>query len=107
MAPKRTPRSEPPRDAAACGEFLELTNDGVWRYDVGLSVSTRCPAEEQAQLILSRARVGFCKLVSRPHSHFVDATVAEIDRSRGTAYDEVVASACLAVFAEDGFRFDA
>jgi putative nucleotidyltransferase with HDIG domain len=37
----------------------------------------------------------------------VDHALAEIDRGRGTAYDEAVVSACLAVFAEDGFRFDA
>jgi PAS domain S-box-containing protein len=59
-APKRTPRNEPPRDETAYGEFLELTRDGVWRYDVVPSVSIRLPAEEQAQLILSRARLGFC-----------------------------------------------
>jgi len=36
----------------------------------------------------------------------VDYALAEIKRGRGTAYDESVASACLALFAEDGFHFD-
>lgn len=56
---KGTPQSEP-GDVTAYGELLELTRDGVWRYDVVPSVSIRLPAEEQARLILSRARLGFC-----------------------------------------------
>ncbi len=41
-------------------QFLELTTDGVWRYDVVPSVSTKLPVREQAEAILARARLGLC-----------------------------------------------
>lgn len=47
-------------DAAAGEQFLALTTEGVWRYDVAPSVSTKLPPEEQAGAILARARLGFC-----------------------------------------------
>jgi PAS domain S-box-containing protein len=46
--------------AVAREQLLELTRDGVWRYDIAPSVSTKLPAEEQAKAILARARLGFC-----------------------------------------------
>ena len=49
-------------EAVACEQFFELTSDGIWRYDVSPSLSTKLPAEEQAEAILARARLGFCNL---------------------------------------------
>ena len=46
--------------AAAYEQFLELTTDGVWRYDVMPSVSTKLPEREQAEAILARPHLGFC-----------------------------------------------
>jgi PAS domain S-box-containing protein/putative nucleotidyltransferase with HDIG domain len=47
-------------EAAAYEHFVELTADGVWRYDIKPSVSTQLPEREQAEAILARARLGFC-----------------------------------------------
>jgi PAS domain S-box-containing protein len=47
-------------EAAAYEQFLELTADGVWRYDIKPSVSTKLPERDQAEAILARARLGFC-----------------------------------------------
>ncbi len=58
-APEKT-RNEPRLAEDGGEQFFELTSEGVWRYDVVPSVSTKLPAEEQAKLILSRARLGFC-----------------------------------------------
>ena len=49
-------------EAVAYEQFFELTSDGIWRYDVSPSLSTKLPAEEQAEAILARARLGFCNL---------------------------------------------
>lgn len=54
------PRGSANVEATACDQFLELTTDGVWRYDVVPSVSTKLPEREQAEAILARARLGFC-----------------------------------------------
>ena len=45
-------------EAAAYEQFLELTTDGVWRYDVMPSVSTKLPEREQAEAILARTTWG-------------------------------------------------
>ena len=47
-------------ESTAYEQFLELTTDGVWRYDVKPSVSTKLPERERAEAILARARLGFC-----------------------------------------------
>jgi len=47
-------------ESLAYGQFLDLTTDGVWRYDVVPSVSTKLPEREQAEAILGRAHMGFC-----------------------------------------------
>ncbi len=49
-------------ESVVYGQFLDLTTDGVWRYDVVPSVSTKLPPREQAEAILARARLGFCNL---------------------------------------------
>jgi HD-GYP domain-containing protein (c-di-GMP phosphodiesterase class II) len=36
----------------------------------------------------------------------IEDALAELARGRGTAYDVDVASACLSLFTEDGFRLD-
>lgn len=41
-------------------QLVELTTDGVWRYDIAPSVWTTRPPEEQAKAILARARLGYC-----------------------------------------------
>ncbi len=58
--PSKGARSEAPPEAIAYEQFLELTTDGIWRYDVVPSLSTRLPARDQAEAILARARLGFC-----------------------------------------------
>jgi hypothetical protein len=47
-------------EARAYEQFLELTTDGAWRYDIKPSVSTKLPEREQAETILARAHLGFC-----------------------------------------------
>ena len=52
-------RSDPP-DVAAYEQFMDITSDCVWRFDVVPSVSTKLPPREQAIAFLGRARLGFC-----------------------------------------------
>ena len=42
------------------GRFLELTSEGIWRYDLDPPVATDLPVEEQAEAILERARLSEC-----------------------------------------------
>ena len=60
--PTRKPAARAPEGAetVAYKQFLDLTTDGVWRYDVVPSVSTKLPEREQAEAILGRAHMGFC-----------------------------------------------
>ena len=64
---RRRPESPPASGSAdasvklaAYEQFLALTSDGVWQFDVVPSVSTKLPPDEQAKAILARARLGFC-----------------------------------------------
>ncbi len=59
-APQGKPAQGRAAEAVAYEQFLELTTDGIWRYDVVPSVSTKLPARDQAEAILARARLGFC-----------------------------------------------
>jgi PAS domain S-box-containing protein/putative nucleotidyltransferase with HDIG domain len=60
--PARKPAARAPEgaEAVAYEQFLDLTTDGVWRYDVVPSVSTKLPEREQAEAMVARARLGFC-----------------------------------------------
>jgi len=93
-------------ESAAYEQFLELTTDGVWRYDVRPSVSTKLPEREQAEAILARARLGFCnRAFARLYGFENSEELVGVPLGRllaGTDEDKI---RCVAESVRTGYRF--